>query len=108
MEITGIKVRKVLEQGRLRGIVSVTFDGVFAGGRAIIGMGFIARKRKPPALAVRSIAAFYAGLQRRVLIVFNSIKIGYVKKSIVYTIQIPATCDIINRISRKRTEDEIF
>ncbi|MBQ8965172.1 septation regulator SpoVG [Ruminococcus sp.] len=30
MEITGIKVRKVLEQGRLRGIVSVTFDGVFA------------------------------------------------------------------------------
>ncbi|MBE6873956.1 MAG: septation regulator SpoVG [Ruminococcus albus] len=30
MEITGVKIRKVLEHGRLRGIVSVTFDDVFA------------------------------------------------------------------------------
>ena len=30
MEITGIKIRKILEHGRLRGIVSVTFDDVFA------------------------------------------------------------------------------
>ena len=30
MDITGIKVRKLLDNGRLRGIVSVTFDDVFA------------------------------------------------------------------------------
>ncbi len=30
MDITGIKVRKILDNGRLRGIVSVTFDEVFA------------------------------------------------------------------------------
>lgn len=30
MDITGIKIRKLLEGGRLRGIVSVTFDDVFA------------------------------------------------------------------------------
>ncbi|MBQ8965171.1 hypothetical protein [Ruminococcus sp.] len=102
MEITGIKVRKVLEPGRLRG------RGWIYIGRAIIGRGLVARKRKPSASADRNITAFYAGLRRGVLNVFSSIKIGYVKKSIVYTIQILATCDIINRISRKRTEDEIF
>ncbi len=30
MTITGIKVRKLLPQGRLRGVVSVTFDNEFA------------------------------------------------------------------------------
>lgn len=30
MEITGIKIRKISESGRLRGIVSVTFDDVLA------------------------------------------------------------------------------
>ncbi|MBR1862968.1 MAG: septation regulator SpoVG [Ruminococcus sp.] len=30
MEISEIKFRKFLTEGRLRGIVSVTFDGVFA------------------------------------------------------------------------------
>lgn len=30
MDITGIKIRKLLDNGRLRGIVSVTFDDVFA------------------------------------------------------------------------------
>ena len=30
MEITGIKIRKITERGRLRGIVSVTFDDVLA------------------------------------------------------------------------------
>lgn len=30
MDITGIKIRKLLDRGRLRGIVSVTFDDVFA------------------------------------------------------------------------------
>lgn len=30
MDITGIKIRKVMDSGRLRGIVSVTFDEVFA------------------------------------------------------------------------------
>ncbi|MBP1535082.1 MAG: septation regulator SpoVG [Ruminococcus sp.] len=30
MNITGIKIRKLMENGRLKGIVSVTFDDVFA------------------------------------------------------------------------------
>ncbi len=30
MQITEIKIRKLLDQGRLRAVVSVTFDGVFA------------------------------------------------------------------------------
>lgn len=30
MDITGIKIRKVMDSGRLKGIVSVTFDEVFA------------------------------------------------------------------------------
>ncbi|MCR5542323.1 MAG: SpoVG family protein [Ruminococcus sp.] len=30
MKITGIKIRKISESGRLRGIVSVTFDDVLA------------------------------------------------------------------------------
>ncbi|MBR6101828.1 MAG: SpoVG family protein [Ruminococcus sp.] len=30
MEITDIKVRKLLNEGRLRGIVSITLDGVIA------------------------------------------------------------------------------
>ena len=30
MEITGIKIRKISESGRLRGIVSVTFDDFLA------------------------------------------------------------------------------
>jgi len=30
MNITEVKVRKFLNEGKLRGIVSVTFDGVFA------------------------------------------------------------------------------
>ena len=30
MQITEIKIRKLLDSGRLRAVVSVTFDGVFA------------------------------------------------------------------------------
>ncbi|MBQ8107591.1 MAG: septation regulator SpoVG [Ruminococcus sp.] len=30
MKITEVKVRRLMNEGRLRGIVSVTFDGVFA------------------------------------------------------------------------------
>jgi stage V sporulation protein G len=30
MQITEIKIRKLLDTGRLRAVVSVTFDGVFA------------------------------------------------------------------------------
>ncbi len=30
MDITEVKIRKLLNEGRLRGIVSVTFDNVFA------------------------------------------------------------------------------
>lgn len=30
MEITDIKIRKILPQGRLRGIISITFDDLFA------------------------------------------------------------------------------
>lgn len=30
MEITEIKVRKIFDEGRLKGVVSITLDGVFA------------------------------------------------------------------------------
>ena len=33
MTITGIKVRKLLPEGRLKGVVSVTFDNEFCGVR---------------------------------------------------------------------------